>query len=80
MTLQHNHNEKGNKKFIFDKKTIGLFFLGVGFNMFLLNIVTIFNFLSLIKNGSYPLTGYYISIVSSIILMAYSIYNIYDEN
>lgn len=45
--------------------------------MFILNITTIINMI-LITGISYPLTGYYTSISSSLILMGYSLYNIYS--
>lgn len=79
-----NHHEetaldKIKKGFPFNKQTVGYFFLGIGFTMFLLNIITIVTFSS-IQNIEIPLNGYYISVISSIILMTYSIYNIYDLN
>lgn len=74
--------EKIKKGFPFNKQTVGYFFLGIGFTMFLLNIITIVNFSNMVSfsNVTIPLTGYYISVISSIILMTYSIYNIYDLN
>ncbi len=75
---------KTSKKNIFEfkKREIGLFFLGIGLTMFILNITTymqILPYISFMKQftGVSPLTGYYTSISSSIILMIYSLYNIY---
>ncbi len=67
-----------------DKKKIGLVFLGVGLTMFILNMVTIISllpYLSLITSsaGTNSLTGYYLSVISSIILIVYSVYNINIE-
>jgi len=79
--MSHNKSrmEEILEGFTFDKKTIGYFFLGVGFTMFILNVITIVNFLKF-SQINLPLTGYYISIVCSIFLMTYSVYNIYDNN
>ena len=51
--------------------------------MFLLNVVTIINFVMLFKSTGYfvdfALGGYYVSILSSIILATYSAYNLLHE-
>ncbi len=66
------------KKIInWDKQTIGHFFLGIGIIIFLLNIVTFIN-VSQYYNGEFLLTGYYLSVTSSITLIIYSLYNIYE--
>jgi hypothetical protein len=65
--------------FIWDHKTIGTFFLGVGFIMFVLNITSIIQVIN-IEGAYYPMSGYYISVLSSMFLMGYSLYNIYKEN
>ena len=79
MSHSESRFEKILESFTFDKKTIGYFFLGVGFTMFILNVVTIVNFMKF-EEINIPLTGYYISIICSIFLMTYSVYNIYDNN
>lgn len=66
-----------------DHKKISFFFLGVGLTMFLLNVITIVNFLVLINALDYQvnvsLNGYYVSIISSVVLTTYSIYNLLEE-
>ena len=76
--------DKLEKHVPFSKKEIGLFFLGVGFTMFLLNITTYIQLLPYIEflnsmGLKVLMTGYYTSIVSSIILILYSVYNIYNN-
>lgn len=69
--------------FSFDKKEVGLFFLGVGLTMFILNIASMINSIhAIIQAGKiiqYPFMGFYVSLLSSILLMLYSILNIYEE-
>lgn len=73
-----------NQNFVgvtFDRKKIGLIFLGVGITMFLMNMLTIISLLPYIEMirtiyGN-ALTGYYVSVISSIILIVYSMYNIF---
>jgi len=60
------------------KESIGLFFLGVGLTMFILNIVLFLNVTASFSK-EFTLAGYYISIVSSIVIMAYSLFNIYNK-
>ena len=70
--------KKIDKEFCWDKRTVGVFFLGVGVVMFIVNIIsilTIMQYTYLIN----PLGAYYTSISSSIILMLYSLYNIYTS-
>lgn len=77
MVKQHKHLLKRiDDNFIWDHRTIGTFFLGIGFVMFVLNITSI---LQIIQYNviPYPMTGYYVSVLSSIFLMAYSLFNIY---
>ncbi len=69
---------------VLDVHTAGVFFLGVGITMFILNITSILQlipYLSAMNKilGPYPLYGFYISLISSIILISYSIFNIYNE-
>ena len=71
------HVKKIEDLYIWNKKTIGTFFLGVGLTMFILNIVTFIN-ISQYYSGTYLLANYYLSIVSSVVLMSYSLYNIYE--
>lgn len=85
MTKKHNNKESSKELFPFKSETIGLFFLGVGITMFILNLITILNalpYLGYIKETykGFPLSGYYISMISSIILIGYSLYNIYAKN
>lgn len=79
MSHHETHIEPVKTEFKLNKQVIGYFFLGVGLTMFLVNIVSIISFLN-IAQIRLPLTGYYISIISSIFLMTYSVYNIYDTN
>lgn len=78
-----HHEEKKNFSSKLDKKTIGLFFLGVGVTTFILNIatfLTLFEYIEIIRQ--YPelsFSAYYVSIVSSLILIFYSLFNIYDD-
>lgn len=69
--------------FSFDKKEVGLFFLGVGLTMFILNIASMINSIhAIIQTGKiieYPFMGFYVSLLSSILLMLYSLLNIYEE-
>jgi len=66
-----------------DKKAMGYFFFGVGVTMFILNLTSIIQFIDFITRSQIenvvPMTGYYVSTVSSVILMTYSLYNIYEE-
>lgn len=79
-TLIHHVHDK---HFTFTRKDVGLFFLGVGLTMFILNIASMINSLQTIlevgKMVEYPFMGFYISLLSSILLMAYSLLNIYEE-
>jgi len=67
--------------FSFNKAEMGYFFFGVGITMFLLNLITVVQAIKLIGalnlSVTIPMAGYYISLVSSVILMTYSLYNIY---
>ena len=68
-----------------DRKTVGFFFFGVGVTMFILNLTAVINAINLIANYGVnvkiPLGGYYTSLISSVLLMTYSLYNIYiDKN
>ncbi|USN44883.1 MAG: hypothetical protein H6500_03510 [Candidatus Woesearchaeota archaeon] len=81
----HQHLRINTKKqILLTRHNIGLFFLGVGMTMFLVNITTMLTvapYLKLLNVGlaSLPLAGYYISVLSSVFLMGYSLYNIYVE-
>lgn len=75
---KRNFVQKLGFELINSRKIAGYFFLGIGFTMFILNITTILTIMQY-YSGGYPLAGYYISILSSIILMTYSLYNIYIE-
>ena len=80
MVKQHKHLLKRlDDNFIWDNRTIGTFFLGVGFVMFVLNITSILQ-ITQYTIIPYPMTGYYVSVLSSIFLMSYSLYNIYSNN
>lgn len=83
MVQKKSKLEKIKKVFSWDRESIGLFFLGVGLTMFIVNITAILNILPFLPMLStyveYPLLGYYVSILSSIILMTYSLYNMYIE-
>ncbi|MDA3856562.1 MAG: hypothetical protein PF569_09985 [Candidatus Woesearchaeota archaeon] len=71
--------KKLDDEFPWNKKTIGHFFLGVGFIMFVLNTTTILNLIQ-IEEIAIPMIGYYTSTLSSLFLMGYSLYNIYSED
>lgn len=83
MTQKKSTHKKNKSLFELNKKTIGLFFLGVGVTTFILNVatfLTLFQYMEIIRQ--YPqlsLSAYYISIVSSLVLIFYSLFNIYDE-
>ena len=67
--------------FYLSHKDVGLFFLGIGLTMFILNVTAMVQLYPLIGDlkevyGIAPITAYYISFASSIILIAYSAYNI----
>lgn len=66
-----------------DHEKINYFFFGVGITMFLLNVITIINFVIIFKlSGNFvdfALGGYYVSILSSIVLTTYSAYNFLHE-
>lgn len=83
MVKKKSFKEKLEKIFNWNRESIGLFFLGVGLTMFIVNITAILNilpYLSLLSTYvEYPLLGYYVSVLSSIILMTYSLYNMYVE-
>lgn len=83
MVKKKNFMTKLEKIFTWDRESIGLFFLGVGLTMFIINVTAILNILpflpKLAEYVEYPLLGYYVSILSSIILMVYSLYNMYVE-
>lgn len=69
---------------IFDRQKVSLIFLGVGITMFLLNMLSIITLLPyleyLVQNSiAHTLTGYYISVISSIILIVYSMYNLFID-
>lgn len=71
-------------KIIFNRQKVSLVFLGVGITMFLINMTSIITLLPYVEfvNQAYGtnfLGGYYISVISSIILMTYSLYNLFIE-
>ncbi len=73
------------KKDTFEVKqsTIGYIFLGVGITLFLLNLTSVIEFMIFINSNNIttpiPMSGFYISVISSIIVMTYSLFNIYSE-
>ena len=74
--------EKDNSNLL-NKKTIGAFFLGIGIIMLLMNIMTylvVMPYTTMLENLGINLlmSGYYVSIGSSILLILYSLYNIYE--
>ena len=78
-----NKKKESKKIFNWNKRNAGFFFFGVGVTMFLLNLITVVNAINLIAslnlNVQIPMSGYYISLITSVILMTYSLYNIYIE-
>lgn len=70
-------------QFSFDKKQTGLFFLGVGITMLILNMVAMITSIQqIIQSGiiiQYPFGAFYFSFLCSIILIMYSVLNIYEE-
>lgn len=83
MKKKQSFYDKCQNYFENDRESIAFFFLGVGLTMFIVNVTAIINlmpFIHLLSNNiEYPLLSYYISLTSSIVLMAYSLYNIYFE-
>ncbi|MEC8220781.1 MAG: hypothetical protein VX028_01805 [Nanoarchaeota archaeon] len=75
-TVHENH-------FNFTRQQAGLFFLGVGLTLFILNMVSMINMLELIlavkDQVQYPFLGFWISTFASLILMGYSAMNIYNN-
>ncbi len=71
------------KHFAFTKRETALFFLGIGLALFILNMVSMLNMLDYlveIKNQvSQPFLGFYVSTLASVILMAYSLFNMHEE-
>jgi len=61
-----------------NRKNISFFFLGVGLIMFIVNIITILNFIKY-TSVEFPMTNYYASVGSSLFLMLYSLYNFYCD-
>lgn len=64
------------------REKAAFFFLGVGITMLILNMIAFFQLLPIIVYmisvvGTFPMHGFYVSIVSSVILITYSLYNIY---
>lgn len=72
--------KKVHKKiFDMDREDVAFLFLGVGLTMFLLNITTIINMM-ITWGGVYSLTSYFVSSASSILIILYSVYNIYAND
>jgi len=69
--------EKIEDLFHWNKHTVGHFFLGVGLTIFILNIIVFIN-ISQYYVGNDLMISYYLSIISSIVLMCYALYNIYE--
>jgi hypothetical protein len=68
--------------YLWDNATIGIFFLGVGSILFIINITTMLHAVQYVKYGL-SMTGFYGSTLGSLIIMLYSLYNIYateEEN
>ncbi|MFW6285870.1 MAG: hypothetical protein ACOC16_01740 [Nanoarchaeota archaeon] len=78
----NNNNKPLLKKlsddYFWDNVTVGIFFLGVGSILFILNITTILHALQFVPYGL-SLNGIYGSTVGSLIIMLYSLYNIYNN-
>ena len=71
------------RRFVSRDINFGFFFFGVGATMFFINLITVINAINLIAtlnvNVQIPMAGYYTSLICSVILMTYSLYNIYNE-
>ena len=78
-TNKQNISKQICDEFKWNEKTIATFFLGVGFILFILNLTTVMKALDMIARG-FPVTSFYTSIASSMVLMSYSIYNIYKRS
>jgi hypothetical protein len=76
ITAYQNH-------FGFSKREVALFFLGVGLTLFILNMASMINMLEVLvyvkDKIEYPFLGFYISTLSSIILMGYSLFNLTSD-
>ena len=69
--------------FKFNKVNMGYFFFGVGVTMFILNMISIMEFINFVNahnlTNVIPYDGFYVSLVSSLILMTYSLYNVFTD-
>lgn len=70
-----------NTEFQYDPKHLGIFFLGFGVALFILNITSmasVFPYFNMSPLGlSGPMLGYYMSAIASVLLIAYASYNIH---
>ena len=71
-----------SEEFHLNYHVVGSFFLGVGLTMFMLNITAVMQlipYMAAMKSiyGVFPMHGFYVSVLSSMILMVYSLYNMY---
>ena len=82
MKKKDNINTKLKKYFYLDNRTIGFFFLGVGITIFMLSLIIVETTIKLIvkyhSNVQISTGNFYLTIISSIIIMLYSLYNIYE--
>ena len=73
------------KKFILDRQILGSFFLGVGLTMLIIDLIAFGNMCPYISDVHMEyapcfFAGYWISLLSSLILISYSLYNILIDN
>lgn len=65
------------------RREIDVFFLALGITMLLLNITTWMNFSSYLNvtglNISFPSKGFYVSVSSSLFLIAYTLYSYFAQ-
>lgn len=76
-----NNKKNLNKVLLTDSKVFGAFFLGFGLAIFLINVSSFISLLPHIKNAGIEISfrnfaGYYLSLASSLIVMAYAMHNI----
>lgn len=68
--------------FYFNSTNVSYFFFGVGVTMFLLNLIGIVHAIKMVATFGaivyIPTLGYYVSTLSSIFLMTYSFYNLFE--
>ena len=82
--MKEKKKNSGLDYFAFDRKNTGLFFLGIGLTMFIVNITAMIQSLIILMDEGiavqYPFSVFYVSLISSVLLMIYALYNIYAKD